>query len=131
MKKRFAVFCMLGIVFGTFAKANAEELKVNVPFDFVVNGKLLPAATYTIREALPNDMSGLAFLSQGTGALAVASEIDTNVTGSKLVFHRIGDQYFLSDVVSPTGKLHFAASKRETRLERSADQQAVAINAGN
>ena len=131
MKKRFAVFCILGIVFATLAKANAEGLRVNVPFDFMVNGKRLPAATYTIRESLPNDKSGLAFLGQGTGALAVASEIDTNVTGSELVFHRIGDQYFLSDVISPTGKLHFAASKKETQLARSADQQAVAINVGN
>jgi hypothetical protein len=131
MKKRFAVFCMLGIVFATLAKANAEGLKVNVPFDFVVNGKRLPAATYTIREALPNNKSGLAFLGRGTGALTVATEVDTNVTGSELVFHRIGDQYFLSDVVSPTGKLHFAPSKRETQLVHSADQPAVAINVGN
>ena len=121
----------MGIVFATLAKANAEELKVNVPFNFVVNGKELPAATYTVREALPNNKSGLAFLGQSTGAMAVASEVDTNVTGSKLVFHRIGDQYFLSDVVSPTGSLHFSASKRETQLARAANQQSVVTNVGN
>jgi hypothetical protein len=90
----------------------------------------LPAATYTIRESLPNDKSGVAFLSRGTGALAIATEYDTNVTGSKLVFHRIGGQYFLSDVVTPTGKLHFSPSRSE-REARSANQQTVVTNAGN
>lgn len=131
MRKRFTVFCIMGVVFATLAKANAEGLKANVPFDFVVNGKALPAATYTIRESLPNNKSALAFQGQGTGALAIASEINTNVTGSKLVFHRIGDQYFLSDVVTPTGTLHFAASKKETQLARGANQQTVVTNVGN
>ena len=127
MKKCFSLFCAIGIVFAALAKANAEELKVEVPFDFVVNGKVLPAATYTIRESLPNNKSGLAFLGNGRGALAVASEFDTYVTGSSLIFHRIGDKYFLSDVVGPGGKLHFATSKQETQLARRADQQTVAI----
>ena len=131
MRKCFRVCCIMGIAFATLAKANAEELKVDVPFNFVVSGKELPAAAYTVRESLPNDKSGLAFLGQSTGAMAVASEVDTNVTGSKLVFHRIGDQYFLSDVVSPTGSLHFSASKRETQLARAANQQSVVTNVGN
>src|SRR5437868_126353 len=70
MRKRFTVLCIMGIVFATLAKANAEGLKVNVPFNFVVNGKELPAATYTVRESLANDNLGLAFLGQGTGALS-------------------------------------------------------------
>lgn len=121
----------MGVVLCALARANAEELKVSVPFDFVVNGKVLPAATYTIRESLPDDKSSIAFLGDGAGALAIASEIDTNVTGNRLIFHRIGDEYFLSDVVSPSGKLHFVASKRETQLARSADQQTIVTNVGN
>lgn len=121
----------MGIVLAALAKANAEELRVNVPFNFVVNGKELPAASYTVRESLPDDKSGLVFLGPDTGALAVASEVNTKVTGSKLVFHRIGDQYFLSDVVTPSGKLHFAASKKEIQLARGADKQTVVTAAGN
>lgn len=131
MRKRLTVFCIMGIVFAALAKANAEELRVNVPFNFVVSGKELPAASYTVRESSINDNSGLAFLGQGTGALAVASEVNANVTGSKLIFHRIGDQYFLSDVVTPSGKLHFAASKKEIQLARGADKQTVVTSAGN
>lgn len=121
----------MGIVCVALAEANAEELRVNVPFKFVVNGKELPADSYTIRESLLNDNSGLAFLGRNTGALAIATEVNTNFTGSELVFHRIGDQYFLSDVVTPSGKLHFAASKREILLARGADKQTVVTSAGN
>lgn len=131
MRKYVVLVLTMGVVLCGLAKANAEELKVSVPFDFVVNGKVLPAATYTIRESEPNDKSALAFLGDGTGALAIASEFDTTVTGSRLIFHRIGDKYFLSDVVSPSGKLHFGASKRETQLARSANQQTVVTNVGN
>lgn len=130
MRKYVLPFLTMGVVLCALAKANAEELRVNVPFEFVVNGKSLPAATYTIRESLPNNKSGVAFLSRETGALAIATEYDTNVTGSKLVFHRIGDQYFLSDVVTPDGKLHFSQSKSE-REAQSANQQTVVTNAGN
>src|SRR5579872_1928071 len=107
MKKGFALLFTIAVVVCTLATANAEELRVAVPFDFVVNGKTLPAATYTVREVLPNNKSAVAFLGKDTGALTLVTEIDTSVTGAKLVFHRVGDQYFLSDVVTLDGTLHF------------------------
>jgi hypothetical protein len=130
MRKYVLPFLTMGVVLCALAKADAEELRVKVPFEFVVNGKSLPAATYTIRESLPDNKSGVAFLGQGTGALAIATEYDSNVSGGKLVFHRIGDQYFLSDVVTPSGKLHFSPSRSE-RAARSANQQTVVTNLGN
>lgn len=129
MRKSLTLLFTVGMVLCALAPANAEELKVTVPFDFVVGGKALPAATYTIREALSNDNTGLAFLAEGAAALARASAIDSSVTGTKLVFHRIGDQYFLSDVVSPKGKLHFVASRQEKQLAGS--MQSLAINGSN
>jgi len=131
MRKYLALYLAIGVILGSAAKANAEELRVNVPFDFVVNGKTLPAATYLIRNVLPSNKSGLVFLGKGTGALAVANEMDTRVTGSKVVFHRVGDEYFLSAVVSSDGTLHFNPSKAEGKLTRSANQQSVTINSGN
>lgn len=131
MRKYLALYVVIGAILGGAAKANAEELRVNVPFEFQVDGKTLPAATYIIRGALPNNKSALAFLGQGTGALAVANQVDTSVTGSKLVFHKIGDEYFLSDVVSLEGTLHFAPSKAETKLVEAANQQSVTTIPGN
>lgn len=131
MRKCFALLFTVGIVLSTLATANAEELKVTVPFDFVVNGKTLPAATYTIRESLPNNKAALAFLGQGTGAVALAIELDTSAKGTKLVFHRLGDQYFLSDVVGLDGTLHFAVSHAEAQSARNLNQMPVVTTVGN
>src|SRR5207302_7557035 len=94
-------------------------LKVTVPFDFVVDGKILPAATYVVQKSLANDSTGLAIMGDHHGVLTRASEIDSTVTGTKLVFRRIGHEYFLSDVVTLNGKLHFPASRDETRAVQS------------
>src|SRR5437899_10087663 len=131
MRKCCAVLCTMGVVLLTLATANAEELRVTVPFDFLVNGKTLPAATYTVTQSLPNDKAALAFLGEGTGALALAREMDTTATGNKLVFHRVGDQYFLSDVVTLGGTLHFTVSKREAQLARTMNEPPVLSTVGN
>jgi hypothetical protein len=131
MKKCFALLFTMGIVLCTLATANAEELKVSVPFDFVVSGKTLPAATYVIRESLPNNDRALAVVGEGTGAFAIATDMNTGVKGTKLVFHRIGDQYFLSDVVNLSGTLHFAVSAREEQLARSRNQAPLTTSIGN
>jgi len=131
MRKCFAVLCTMGVVLLTLATANAEELRVTVPFDFVVNGKTLPAATYAVTQSLPDDKRALAFLGEGTGALALAREMDTTATGAKLVFHRVGDQYFLSDVVTLGGTLHFTVSKREAQLARTMNEPPVLSTVGN
>lgn len=127
MKKLVALLFIAGVTLCTAATANAQALKVAVPFDFVVNGKTLPAATYTIRETLPNDSTTLAFLGDHRGVLTRAIDIDDTVTGSKLVFHHIGDQYFLSDVVTPNGKLHYASSRKQTQRAQNVEASPVTI----
>ena len=131
MKKGFALLFTIAVVCCTLATANAEDLKVTVPFDFVVNGKTLPAATYTVRESLPYDNRSLVFLGEGVSAVALANDMDSGTRGTKIVFRRIGEQYFLSDVVSSNGKLHFAASSKETQLSRATNQPAVLTSIGN
>jgi hypothetical protein len=131
MRKLTALLFFVGVTLCTAVTANAQALKVNVPFDFVVAGKTLPASTYTIRESLPNDNTGLAFIGDGQGLLARATEMDSSVSGTKLVFHRIGSEYFLSDVVTLRGKLHFAPSRKETQRAQAEDQEIVTIAAGN
>jgi len=131
MKKLVALLFIVGGALCTAATANAQALKVAVPFDFVVNGKTLPAATYTVRESLPNDNTSLAFIGGGHGAMARATELDTTVTGTKLVFRRINGEYFLSDVVTLSGKLHFAGSYKKAQSAQAVDQEVVTIAAGN
>jgi hypothetical protein len=130
-RKLFALLFALGVTLCTAATANAQALKVDVPFDFVINGKILPAATYTVLQSLPNDNRGLAFMGEGHGLQTMATEFDTHVTGSKLVFSRIGDEYFLKDVVTPEGRLHFATSRKQAELARDAERQSLTVVESN
>lgn len=131
MRKYLALYLAIGAILGSAAKANAADLRVNVPFDFEVNGKTLPAATYLIRDGLPGSKSALLFVTRGTGAVAVVNQFDSSVAGNKLVFHKIGDEYFLSDVVRPDGSMHFAPSKAEKKLAAAVQQQSVTTIAGD
>ena len=133
MKKLFALLFTAVVTFGTAAMAHAQELKVAVPFDFEVNGAWLPAATYSVARSLPNDERVLVFMGDHHGALAQASEFEGYATGSKLVFHKVGDEYFLSDVVTTNGTLHFSPSRKEKKLAQNAqnlDPESVTIVAG-
>jgi hypothetical protein len=129
MKKFLALLFTLGVTLCTAATANAQALRFKIPFDFVVNGKILPASTYFVGKALPNNSTALAFVTDGQGAVATAIDLDDTVTGSTLVFRRIGDQYFLGDVVTLTGKLHFASSRTEAERTGAADAQSLTIAA--
>ena len=131
MKKLFALLFTAAVTFGTAAMAHAQELKVVVPFDFEVNGTTLPAATYSIGRSLPNNDRGVVFMGDHRGTVAEATELDGYVTGAKLVFHKAGDEYFLSDVVTINGTLHFAATSKEKKLARAIQPETVTIAAGD
>ena len=131
MKKLFALLFTAAVTFGTAAMAHAQELKVAVPFDFEVNGTTLPAATYSIGRSLPNNDRGVVFMGDHRGTVAEATEFDGYVTGAKLVFHKAGDEYFLSDVVTTNGALHFAPTSKEKKLAQAVQPEAVTIAAGD
>ena len=122
---------MLSLLFiaGTLCPANLANaqtvLKATVPFDFVVGKNTLPAAKYNIEKLLNNDTTGIAFVADGSFVQSRASAIDPNVHGSRLEFLKIGNQYFLTDVVTPTGSLHFPLPRRHQQLMVNADRTSV------
>lgn len=74
--------------------AQAAELSCDVPFGFVVNGKMLPAGNYQL------STSGSAVLVRGTsdGALVLTIAKESRELDAKLVFHRYGKHYILREV---------------------------------
>src|SRR5689334_1664666 len=115
MRKLFALLFFAGVTLCVAAPAHAQAMRVNVPFDFVVSGKTLPAASYTISESLPNDDRALAFIGDGKGVLTRAIDLDGYATGTKLVFVKIDGEYLLRDVVTLHGTLHFKTSHKTTQ----------------
>jgi hypothetical protein len=108
-----ASFAMAG---NSFAQSNG--IRANVPFDFTVSDKLLPAGTYTIHRA----SSGLIEIRNHDKPIAVLTigtqDGNTSANAGKLVFHKYGDQYFLSEILSDWATMNVGVprSKAETRV---------------
>jgi hypothetical protein len=88
-----------------FATA-ADQVRVNVPFDFSVNGKTLKAGTYTISRAEDSTPSMMVIQSANGQPQSVffATALTSLQTGSTLSFHHYGDSYFLTHITNASGK---------------------------
>ena len=133
MKQQIAK--MIG-VFGLLlmaACANAQTLnvKAKVPFDFVVGGKALPAGDYSIQSiptgnshalVIRKENAGGGMVLLGNSAQSASPSLDT-----RLVFHRYGETYFLSQIwtAGNSSGREFQVTGREVEMasntERSAD----------
>ncbi len=83
--------------------AQSERIGViNIPFNFIIGQKILPAGEYTIRPSRID--SKTVWLVQGNDTQAGAFFLTVPVWAreaqekTKLVFHRYGDRYFLSQI---------------------------------
>jgi hypothetical protein len=102
MKNNFLLFtAALALVVTTVAGAQTIKVKVNVPFNFVVNRATLPAGEYLLQSV------------DDEGKVLAIRDLDTNTTRlvsfnsctspesasqTKLIFHRYGERYFLNQI---------------------------------
>lgn len=79
---------------------NRPLMKVNIPFAFSVNGQSLPAGQYFINSVTPERALRVA-TTDGKHSMVVNALPSYSLEpseNSRLVFHRYGDQYFLTEV---------------------------------
>jgi hypothetical protein len=113
-----ANFAMAGTSF-----AQSTGVRANVPFDFTVGNKLLPAGTYTIKEqsdhviVIKNHDKPIAAVSLVNG------DGNRSPNGGKLKFHRYGSQYFLSEILCDQADMNLRVPTSKTE-ERTALQEA-------
>jgi len=104
MKKHvYASLLICGLLVGMTASAQAQSrIKVNVPFDFTIGTTLLEAGEYTVKPASASGSEVLT-LTDAAGVsrfvmMGIRIEPSSKDTQAKMVFHRYGDAYFLSQV---------------------------------
>lgn len=121
-------FTMLMLVVGlafvsAVVSANGQgttEARANIPFQFIVGDKSLPAGKYAVR---PNKGSRVVAIdnrdSQGSARRLTSEIMGNRKENARLVFHRYGNRYFLAEVWmgEPTG-IQLAKSREERVLER-------------
>ena len=99
--RRFALTAGLTAALGTMSlmaqmtKAGNAE----IPFDFQIQDQVLPAGSYTVDET---STTGLIVVRNDDTRKAVLALAPVRTSGKedgpKLVFHRYGDRYFLSEI---------------------------------
>jgi hypothetical protein len=104
------------------------DVMADVPFSFVVAGQQFPAGHYIVTQQ--GDVCLRIFNSQHQGVYVPTHDSGRSASdGSKLVFHRYGDTYFLS-AVWVTGKtigreLYRSRAEREAAMHKTEMELAV------
>jgi hypothetical protein len=79
--------------------AQTQQLRLNIPFDFMVKGKTLPAGHYIVRHGTIDD--GVWTIESGHGsAIFLTNPVESSKVahGPSLVFLKAGDQYALLQI---------------------------------
>ena len=96
-------------------------VKANVPFDFKLGSAQLPAGSYEVKVDVAS--SGAIMIRNGetsAAAVSTARRESPRKTNAKLVFHKVGTQYFLAEVWkgSDAEGLIVPTSRQEKELEK-------------
>jgi hypothetical protein len=133
---RSVLFSLTVLLMATAAQAQSTtNVKANVPFDFVVGDRAYPAGEYRL-ESMGN---GMAIRIDNREEAATGIALSNACTGSapasstKLVFHRVGDSYFLYQIWTE-GNLsgrEFAKSRAEVQVAQNHEKPELVIVAAN
>jgi len=131
MKKQMFTLLGLSLMLATVsAYGQTVRVNANIPFNFSVTGATLPAGAYTI-QSLTSDGRVLSIRDSDMKAqgmvLAIPCESLNDVKQTKLVFHRYGDRYFLTQIwVAGRNSGHqIPKSRRETEMAKDYTMQEV------
>jgi hypothetical protein len=133
---RSILFALTALLLATAAQAQSTNVTASVPFDFVVADHAYPAGDYVVKSISD---SGVPILIRNTDqaengiALSNTCSSSKPATTTKLVFQRMGDQYFLYQVwrEGSTEGREFPISKTETQLARNSVKPELVIVAAN
>ena len=137
MKLMRSAFLGLGLLLAvSAAQAQEPRVKANIPFDFVVEDRVMPAGEYIVGPAGGASPAIVIRSEDGSDtrfALTFACGSSGPSKSTKLVFHALAGRYFLSQVWAegyPQGR-QLRMSKSETQLAKNGDASKELVLAAN
>ena len=130
MKKQAYTMIAMFVLVGSMAVAakaqtgGRTQLIANIPFDFNVGNKTMPAGEYTLSQVNPaSDQAVLQFRSKDGHAgvmVRMASVIGRAQESSKLIFNSYGNRYFFAQawIDGDNSGLQAPKSRAERAVER-------------
>lgn len=127
-----AVIAMITAVVPAKAQSLQYKLTVNIPFDFTVVDKKLPAGKYSFSRAQVSDGDLVIQISSANGNKNVSRLTIPVVTrdpanDGMLVFHQYGDEYFLFEIWPAGGRTGRALPKSQAEREAERNSPDVKV----
>ena len=133
---RSILFAFTALLLATAAYGQSTNVTASVPFNFVVGDHAYPAGDYVV-QSISDTGSPILIRNtdQSENGVALSNTCSSGKPASttKLVFQRMGNQYFLYQVwrEGSTEGREFRISKTEMRLVRNSDKPELVIVAAN
>ena len=116
---------------------NAQTATAEIPFEFSVQNTTLPAGEYTMAAvsrssatSTSHDLMLIRNVKTRKAVLVLAPSNESEYKGSNdksvVLFHRVGDRYFLAEVKTEAVRGHIGPSKLEKELVSEVSGQPIA-----
>jgi hypothetical protein len=130
-----AAMLVVTSVASTQGQSLAYRIKAEIPFDFIVGDKKLPAGTYSVSRVSQNSGDTVLAITGDDGrskAIRLSSSAQRlhPTDQATLVFHHSGDQYFLFQVwpAGATTGRQFPRSRRELEIRKTLAGNSLKVN---
>ncbi len=136
MRKQYLriLIALIGLAgLGMSARGQAfDQIVVNIPYDFVVAGKTLPAGTYKVNRVSVTDRALiLSSVENRASAIVLATQIEsTSADKPQVSFEQVGGERFLSKIETSNHVFTIPVSRSEI-LEAAARSQSGTSGAGS
>jgi len=130
MKGTILITAALAMLATTAASAQSIKVKATVPFSFIVGQFILPAGQYTLKATGNGQVLEMRNLDAKITRLVLSNSCESRpASETKLVFHRYGDRYFLSQIWSEGNDRghEIPISQREKEIARNSSVQEVVL----
>jgi hypothetical protein len=122
-KLGFTILAAAALALPLSAQVAAETVNIDIPFEFVVGTTTAPAGTYVFSSPAGKPMVRMQLVgTEGSFLLTNPESVYKSPQVPKLIFHRYGNQYFLSWIGTTSTSRDIPMS----RLEREAKKTTVA-----
>ncbi len=133
MNRILAIALVLASTLATAAKSSAQDHRITatVPFNFTVGNRTLPAGTYIIGSTSNSpDVLAMRNREKGVSILTMGVPDESNPERANvLVFHKYGDQYFLSKIRAEGASMNidFTVTKAEKRARTQVEEAGLFV----
>jgi hypothetical protein len=117
----------------SIAQTRQGDVVANIPFPFVVAHQTLPAGHYIVSPANADALGIHDANNRGTFVPTESTQRSANDNSCKLVFHRYGDTYFLSEVWvagNSNGRTLFRSRAERELAERGKEKVIAEVTLG-